>query len=347
MHLDIVYSQIMTQKDIQAIKELLSEKKNIVIVHHKNADGDAIGSSVALNSYLNLCGHRSNIISPNNFPEFLKWLDNKKEIMIFNNSKNQINLIETADIIFTLDFNHLDRCGDMTDLVNGSSAIKILIDHHENPSNYADYMYSDTEISSTCEMVYHFVGKLGDNSKINSSIAEAIYTGIMTDTGSFKFSSTSSVTHKVVSDLIDKGADKTKIHNEIYDNNRIEKIKLLSYALSKIEVVDEYNTSFISLSQNDLNKFDFKKGDTEGIVNYGLSIKEIKFAAIFIEDAKEKIIKISFRSKGDFDVNKFSRDNFNGGGHKNASGAISRDSMSSTITNFKNALKNYKTELNI
>jgi len=337
----------MTQKDIQAIKELLSEKKNIVIVHHKNADGDAIGSSVALNSYLKLCGHRSNIISPNNFPEFLKWLDNKKEIMIFNNSKNQINLIKTADIIFTLDFNHLDRCGDMTDLVNGSSAIKILIDHHENPSNYADYMYSDTEISSTCEMVYHFIGKLGDNSKINSSIAEAIYTGIMTDTGSFKFSSTSSVTHKVVSDLIDKGADKTKIHNEIYDNNRIEKIKLLSYALSKIEVIDEYNTSFISLSQNDLNKFDFKKGDTEGIVNYGLSIKEIKFAAIFIEDAKEKIIKISFRSKGDFDVNKFSRDNFNGGGHKNASGAISRDSMSSTITNFKNALKNYKTELNI
>ena len=347
MHLDIVYSQIMTQKDIQAIKELLSEKKNIVIVHHKNADGDAIGSSVALNSYLNLCGHRSNIISPNNFPEFLKWLDNKKEIMIFNNSKNQINLIKTADIIFTLDFNHLDRCGDMTDLVNNSSAIKILIDHHENPSNYADYMYSDTEISSTCEMVYHFIGKLGDNSKINSSIAEAIYTGIMTDTGSFKFSSTSSVTHKVVSDLIDKGADKTKIHNEIYDNNRIEKIKLLSYALSKIEVIDEYNTSFISLSQNDLNKFDFKKGDTEGIVNYGLSIKEIKFAAIFIEDAKEKIIKISFRSKGDFDVNKFSRDNFNGGGHKNASGAISRDSMSSTIINFKNALKNYKTELNI
>ncbi len=336
----------MTKKDIKEIKELLSEPKSIIIIHHKNADGDAIGSSVALNNYLNLCGHKSNVISPNNFPDFLKWLDIDNEIIIFNNSENQVNLIKTADIIFTLDFNNLDRCGDMTNIIGNSNAIKILIDHHENPSKYADYMYSDTKISSTCEMIYHFIGKLGDNSKINSSIAEAIYTGIMTDTGSFKFSSTSSLTHLVVSDLIDKGADKTKIHNEIYDNNRIEKIKLLSYALSKIEVISEYKTSIIALSQNDLNKFNFKKGDTEGIVNYGLSIKGIKFAAIFIEDAKEKIIKISFRSKEDFDVNKFARDNFNGGGHKNASGAISRDSMSSTIINFKNALKDYKTELN-
>ena len=336
----------MTEKDIKEIKELLSEPKSIIIIHHKNADGDAIGSSVALSNYLTLCGHKLNIISPNKFPKFLKWLDVNNEILIFNNSENQINLIKNADIIFTLDFNNLERCGEMTDIVSNSNSIKILIDHHENPSKYANYMYSDTEISSTCEMIYHFIEKLGDNSKINSSIAEAIYTGIMTDTGSFKFSSTSSITHKVVSDLIDKGADKTKIHNEIYDNNSIEKIKLLSYALSKIEVIDEYNTSFISLSQNDLNKFSFKKGDTEGVVNYGLSIKDIKFAAIFIEDKKENIIKISFRSKGSFDVNKFSRDNFNGGGHKNASGAVSKDSMSSTIINFKNALKKYKTELN-
>ena len=168
----------------------------------------------------------------------------------------------------------------------------------------------------------------------------------MTDTGSFKFSSTSSKTHKVISDLLDKGADKAKIHNEIYDNNRIEKIKLLSFALNKIEIVPEYNTAFITLAQKDLNNFDFRKGDTEGIVNYGLSIKKIKFAAIFIEDKKENIIKISFRSKGNFDVNKFSRDTFGGGGHKNASGAISRDSLSLTIVNFKNALKKYKTELN-
>ena len=145
---------------------------------------------------------------------------------------------------------------------------------------------------------------------------------------------------------MEKGADKTKIHNEIYDNNRIEKIKLLSFALNKIEIITEYNTAFITLAQKDLNNFDFRKGDTEGIVNYGLSIKKIKFAAIFIEDKKENIIKISFRSKGNFDVNKFSGDTFNGGGHKNASGAISRDSLSSTIVNFKNALKKYKTELN-
>ena len=336
----------MTQKDITEIKELLSESKNIVITHHKNADGDAIGSSMALNSYLNLCGHKSVVISPNKFPDFLKWLDTKNEIIIFKNSTNEINLINNADLIFTLDFNNLERCGDMKDLVSNSKAKKILIDHHENPVKYADYMYSDTKISSTCEMIYHFIEKMGDNNKINTSIAEAIYTGIMTDTGSFKFSSTSSTTHKVISDLLDKGANKTKIHNEIYDNNRIEKIKLLSFALGKIEVISEYSTAIISLSQNDLNKFNFKKGDTEGIVNYGLSIENIKFAAIFIENKKEDIIKISFRSKGNFDVNVFSRDNFNGGGHKNASGAVSKVSMSSTIINFKNALKNYKTQLN-
>ena len=336
----------MTQKDITEIKELLSESKNIVITHHKNADGDAIGSSMALNTYLNLCGHKSVVISPNKFPDFLKWLDIKNEIIIFKNSTNEINLINNADLIFTLDFNNLERCGDMKDLVSSSKAKKILIDHHENPVKYADYMYSDTKISSTCEMIYHFIEKMGDNNKINTSIAEAIYTGIMTDTGSFKFSSTSSTTHKVISDLLDKGANKTKIHNEIYDNNRIEKIKLLSFALGKIEIISEYSTAIISLSQNDLNKFNFKKGDTEGIVNYGLSIENIKFAAIFIENKKEDIIKISFRSKGNFDVNVFSRDNFNGGGHKNASGAVSKVSMSSTIINFKNALKNYKTQLN-
>jgi len=336
----------MTQKDITEIKELLSESKNIVITHHKNADGDAIGSSMALNTYLNLCGHKSVVISPNKFPDFLKWLDIKNEIIIFKNSTNEINLINNADLIFTLDFNNLERCGDMKDLVSNSKAKKILIDHHENPVKYADYMYSDTKISSTCEMIYHFIEKMGDNNKINTPIAEAIYTGIMTDTGSFKFSSTSSTTHKVISDLLDKGANKTKIHNEIYDNNRIEKIKLLSFALGKIEIISEYSTAIISLSQNDLNKFNFKKGDTEGIVNYGLSIENIKFAAIFIENKKEDIIKISFRSKGAFDVNVFSRDNFNGGGHKNASGAVSKVSMSSTIINFKNALKNYKTQLN-
>ena len=342
----------MTQKDITEIKELLSESKNIVITHHKNADGDAIGSSMALNTYLNLCGHKSVRIfavvrkTSNKFPDFLKWLDTKNEIIIFKNSTNETNLINNADLIFTLDFNNLERCGDMKDLVSNSKAKKILIDHHENPVKYADYMYSDTKISSTCEMIYHFIEKMGDNNKINTSIAEAIYTGIMTDTGSFKFSSTSSTTHKVISDLLDKGANKTKIHNEIYDNNRIEKIKLLSFALGKIEVISEYSTAIISLSQNDLNKFNFKKGDTEGIVNYGLSIENIKFAAIFIENKKEDIIKISFRSKGNFDVNVFSRDNFNGGGHKNASGAVSKVSMSSTIINFKNALKNYKTQLN-
>jgi len=232
-------------------------------------------------------------------------------------------LIAEAQIVFTLDFNDLSRCGAMVESLKASDAVFVMIDHHQEPSDYAHYTYSDSTMSSTCEMVHKFIEKLRAGKQITPEIATCLYTGIMTDTGSFRFSSTSSDTHRVIADLMDKGAKNSEIHNNIYDTNSGNKLQLLGTALQNLKVISEFNTAYISLTQEELDRHNFKKGDTEGFVNYGLSLDGIKFAVIFIENESEKIIKISFRSKGTFDVNKFARAHFEGGGHINAAGGKS------------------------
>lgn len=328
------------------IKQLLSSKKDIVIIPHKNPDGDAIGSCTGLKFYLDKLGHNASIISPNKYPQFLEWLDFGKKIIIYNDVSEINNLILNADIIFTLDFNNLVRISQMKEVVEKSEAIKIMIDHHENPSDYAKFIYSDPEMSSTCEMIYHFIDNLGDKNMIDKNISESLYTGIMTDTGSFKFPSTTHLTHEVVSCLLKTGISHFEIHNKIYDNNKPERLKLLSHALGNINIIDGYNSCYISLSQKDLDKFNYEKGDTEGIVNYGLSIKDIKFAIIFMENIKDDVIRISLRSRGDFDVNEFSKNVFGGGGHKNAAGAVSKLGLNETINYFLKSIENYKELLN-
>ena len=336
----------MINIDIRDLKTQLQDSKKIIVIPHKNPDGDAIGSCVAVNELLKSLGHKSSIISPNNFPDFLKWMDNQNEIKIYENNPELFNNeILTSDIIFTLDFNSLSRIGSMGEIVKDSRALKVMIDHHQNPENYADYTYSDVKMSSTCEMVFHFITELSLNDKISSKIASALYTGIMTDTGSFKFPLTTDITHKVVSGLIKKGANGNEINNLVYDNNSYEKLLLLSHTLSNMIVDTKHNTAYMYLTQQSLNKYNFKKGDTEGFVNYGLTIKGVKFAAIFIENEADKIIKISLRSKGNFNVNKFSRDNFNGGGHINAAGGYSKEKLEDTVSKFKNLLPKYKTKL--
>ena len=332
----------MNDTEIDKIKNLLSEKKDIVIIPHKNPDGDAIGASTGLRFYLDNFNHNIEIISPNQFPDFLKWMDPENSIKIFSEDENCTQKILNADLIFTLDFNNLVRISAMKNYVENSSAKIIMIDHHENPSDYADFMYSVPEMSSTCEMIYHFIDKLGDMNKIDQNISKSLYAGIMTDTGSFKFPSTTHITHKVVSNLLKTGISHAEIHNQIYDNNKFERVQLLSFALSKITIIENLNTCFISLTQRDLDRFNYEKGDTEGIVNYGLSIKNIKFAVIFMENSKENVIRISLRSRGDFDVNEFSKNIFGGGGHKNAAGAISKKTLNQTIDYFKESLDNYK-----
>ncbi|HXJ97331.1 MAG TPA: bifunctional oligoribonuclease/PAP phosphatase NrnA [Gelidibacter sp.] len=337
----------MTEQDIKEIETLLSSPKQVVIVPHKNPDGDAMGSCLGLYHYLIKNNHHAKVIAPNDYPDFLKWLPGNADVIVYESDKNSAeSLIENAEIIFTLDFNALHRAGDMETLLENSKAIKIMIDHHQQPHDYATYIYSDVAMSSTCEMVYDFIDLLGDAPTIDAAIATSLYAGILTDTGSFRFPSSTSKTHRVAANLIDKGANHSDIYNSIYDTNSYERLQLLGVALKNLKVIPEYRTAYITLSQDELNAANFKKGDTEGFVNYGLSIKNIVFAAIFIEHKQEGIIKISLRSEGEFSVNEFSRENFDGGGHTNAAGGKSDLSLIDTVEKFISILPRYKNTLN-
>ena len=336
----------MIDTAILEITAELSRAERIVIVPHKGPDGDAMGSSLGLAHFLKNKGHQVNVIAPNDYPDFLKWLPGSDDVIIYENETERSNdLINKAEIIFALDFNDLSRSGDVQPALEDSDAVFIMIDHHQEPSDFADYTYSDATMSSTCEMVFNFIEKLRAKKKITPDIATCLYTGIMTDTGSFRFSSTSSQTHMVIASLIEKGANNAQIHNNLYDTNSKDRLKLLGTALNNLKVVPELKTAYITLTQQELDDCHFRKGDTEGFVNYGLSLEGVIFAAIFIENAKEGIIKISFRSKGDFNVNQFARKHFDGGGHINAAGAKSDLSMNDTVVKFNRLLPEYKEEL--
>ncbi|UZO80404.1 DHH family phosphoesterase [Aquimarina sp. ERC-38] len=336
----------MNTADLDTVRKLLSTSKNIVIIPHKNPDGDAIGSTLALHHYLSNKGHQSTVITPNEYPQFLKWIPGENTIKKYSTDTEKcISLLDQADLIFTLDFNHFSRTGDMEALLEKSTAQFIMIDHHQQPDTYAAVTYSDTGMSSTCQMVYHFIEKLKDTDQINQAIATCLYVGIMTDTGSFRFRSTTSTTHQVIADLIDRGADNTMIHEKIYDTNTYSQLQLRGVALKNLKILSDYKTAYITLSQQELDDHNFKKGDTEGLVNIGLSLEGIKFAVIFIENKGEGIIKISFRSKGDFSVNNFSRSHFEGGGHHNAAGGKSELSLQQTVDKFISILPSYQKEL--
>ena len=337
----------MNKSDIKEIKELFSVPQNVVIVPHKNPDGDAIGASLAMYHYLKKQGHYPTVVSPNDYPNFLKWLPGSKDALKFDMQNRQSKkAIAEASVIIILDFNALNRVGDdMQNTLQDFKGIFMMIDHHQQPEDFAKYLFSDTSICSTCQMVYHYLEKLEDVEVIDADIATCIYTGIMTDTGSFRFPSTTSETHRIVADLIDKGADNAKIYNNVYDTNSYGSLQLLGRALTNLVVIPELKTAFITLSQAELDEFDFQKGDTEGIVNYGLSVDGVIFAAIFIEDIEQKIIKISFRSKGSFSVNKFAREHFYGGGHDNAAGGKSKISLGETVEKFLKLLPTYQKEL--
>ncbi len=336
----------MNFKRFKELQSFLASPKNIVIIGHRNPDGDAIGASLALSHYLKRKGHQPTVVVPNEYPNFLHWLPGSNNTYRFDWQNSQSKrAIKKSDIIFLLDFNALHRVGnDMQNTLEVYENDFVLIDHHQQPDEFR-YMFSDTEISSTCQMVYHFIEKMEDIDLIDVAIATCLYTGIMTDTGSFRFRSTTSLTHRIVADLIDKGAENDKIHNNVYDSNSFERLQLLGKSLSNLKVIPEYRTAFITLSDEEKKSYNYVKGDTEGIVNYALSVTGIFMAAIFIEDKEQGIIKISFRSKGSFSVNKFARENFNGGGHDNAAGGKSTLSMDETIEKFISLLPQNKLEL--
>ena len=335
----------MKNNFIPALKEQLSNPKEIVIIPHKNPDGDALGSCLGLKHFLDLMSHSCSVISPNDYPEFLEWIPGQEQIIKYNKSEEKSEkLLLEADLIFTLDFNSLSRIKPMDEILENCKATKIMIDHHEQPDDYADLMYSDPGLGSTCEMVYNLMEAL-DISLINKTIATCIYTGIMTDSGSFRFQSTTAVTHSIVSNLLDMGIDHTQIHNNIYDSYSFGRLQLLGKALTNLVKVEPLNAVYITLSQEELTQCDFKKGDTEGFVNYGLSLDGIILAIILIENTQEKIIKMSFRSKGKFNVNEFARKHFNGGGHHNAAGGVSHENLEVTTQKVHQTILQYKDQL--
>ena len=336
---------IMEKSFIRELKKTLNKTQNIVVIPHKNPDGDALGSCLALFHFLIKSGHNCNIISPSNYPEFLNWLPGQKAIIKYSSNNSLCEkIIDQCDVIFTLDFNSLNRIDILGDVVKKSSSIKVMIDHHENPDNYANLIYSNPKLGSTCEMIFNVIEEL-DFSLLDKSIAICIYTGIMTDSGSFRYPSTSSKTHLIISKLLSTGISHSSIYQNIYDIYSFDRISLLAKALSNIRKIEALNAVYLTLTQYELNENNFNKGDSEGFVNYGLSIKGMIFSTILIEHAKEKIIKMSFRSKGSFDVNKFARKYFNGGGHVNAAGGISYENINQTILDLVNATKKYSDQL--
>lgn len=319
---------------------------NIVVTTHHKPDGDAMGSSLGLYNYLQLLGHKVSIITPTDYPAFLHWMPGHKDVIIFEEQEKLCeNLTENADFIFCLDFNDLKRINEFGPIVEKSKAKKIMIDHHREPSGFDDFRFWTYEASSTCELIYEFIQVSNDLDKINGQIADCLYTGMMTDTGSFRYRGTSATTHRIVADLIDKGANNSHIHEMVYDSNTLMRLKMMGYILyEKIEILEEYNTALIHLNRDDLARFQIKTGDTEGFVNFGLSIEGIKFSVLIID--RTKLVKMSFRSKGDFSCNEFARNHFEGGGHRNAAGGQSTLSLEATVEKFLDVLKNYKAGLN-
>jgi len=328
------------------LKNLLRSTKKIVITTHRGPDGDAMGSSLAMFHLLEQLGHRVNVITPNGYADFLKWMPASKKILVYEgNEKETKRITKNADLIFLMDFSHMSRISDFAEIVSNVNTTKILIDHHQNPDiSIADIIFSDTKASSTAQLVYEMISAMELNNHINKAIAECLYVGIMTDTGSFKYSSTTAKTHFIIAELIQAGADNAKIHDLIYDNSSANRMRLLGYCINdKLLLYQENNSAIISLTAEELQRFKFQKGDTEGFVNYALGIKGVKFAAFIVE--KDGVVKLSLRSKGDFKVNEIANKYFNGGGHMNASGGVSQASVNETIKIVENIITNHKKEL--
>ena len=331
---------MFTPSEILDINQLLKPENKIVIITHYNPDGDAIGSSLGLKHFLKQKGLQAEVIVPNDFPKFLKWMPEAKKIIIADYKRKQAGeAIYNADVIFILDFNASNRSGNLVGpWLEKARATKILIDHHQQPEDF-DFVYSDTTIPATSQMVYHFIEALDEEKLVNQDIADCLYTGIMTDTGGFRFRSTSATTHRIIANLIEKGADPAMITSNTWDTNTVSRLHLLSLILSRIEVVKDGKVAILWLKRDELKEFGFQKGDTEGFVNYGLSIMGTQVSAFFMEDLYEDFIKISFRSKEDVDVNQFSRKYFNGGGHINAAGGKYFKSIEDTIKDFKEKIE--------
>ncbi|MBF9251799.1 bifunctional oligoribonuclease/PAP phosphatase NrnA [Pontibacter sp. 172403-2] len=332
--------------DINALKTLLNEPKEVMITTHHKPDADALGSSLGLAGYLKKKGHRVTVITPSDYPDFLNWMEGNEDVLVYSEKNDALvqRIIGESQVIFCLDFNSLSRIHEMGEYIRQAKGTKVMIDHHLQPEHFADLSFSDTNAAATAELVYDLIKEAGDADLIDTSIGECLYAGIMTDTGSFRHPSTSKNVHLIIADLLHIGVQTSNIHRLIYDSSTELRLRFLGYALKdKLVVLHEYNTAYIAITKEELKAYDSKTGDTEGLVNYALSIEGIVFAALIID--RSEAVKMSFRSVGDFSVNEFAREHFNGGGHKNAAGGMSLDSLEATIDKFERLLPLYKDQL--
>ncbi len=331
----------------ESLLTLLHSPCKVIITTHQKPDADALGSSLALMGVLKKLGHKATVISPTDYPNFLNWMPGEDEVINFQQDQNEDckKSISAADLIFCLDFSSLDRINSLGKMVAESEGKKVLIDHHIGKEDFADFEFWSVDASSTAELVYDFIVGIGQKELLDKSLAEALYAGVMTDTGSFRFPSTSRKVHFMIAELMEIGINHSKIHRLIYDHNRLGKLQLLGYVLyQKLRVLPEYNTAYIALSSKELEEFQSQTGDTEGFVNYALSIDGVVFSAMITDREGER--RMSFRSVGDFSVNEFAKEHFEGGGHKNAAGGRSSLEIEEVVKKFESLLPDYKDELN-
>ncbi len=330
-------------QNFSGFKELIHSPQKVVITTHSNPDADALGSSLALYHFLVQLGHEVQVITPTDYPDFLHWMPGNDDVLNFEGEDQErcLQIIADANVVFCLDFSDLKRIKKMQEPVAQATAIKVLIDHHLDPVDFAQFVLWDTSAAATAELVYDLILMLDKKDLITVDIAELIFAGIMTDTGSFKHPSTTAKVHRTVADLIDLGADVNKVNRNIYDTNSLNRLRFMGYAfLKKLKVKPEQGIAYFVISAEDFELFDLKSGDTEGLVNYALSLRGIVMATIIIERQDE--VKLSFRSVGDFAVNTFANKYFNGGGHKNASGGSSDIGLEATVQKFEELTDTYK-----
>ena len=327
----------MQQIRLDGFKEAVLSAKNIVITNHTNPDGDAMGSALALKRVLEKLGKSVSVIVPNPYPEFLWHLAGNDTVMIYSDGKLAANAkIAAADMIFHLDYNAYHRSADMEVALRAAAATKVMIDHHQQPEDWPDFMYSDTGMSSTCQMIYELCDRMDWTSLLDKESAICMYTGIVTDTGSFKYSATSARTHEVASKLLDLGVEPQQLHNKVFDSQPVARLRLLGAMLDQMEVSPDGRKVLLYLSEVQCQKLGYKKGITEGFVNYGLSISGSELT-IFLRE-EDGAVKLSLRSKGEVDVNTLAREHFNGGGHKNAAGGRIEMTMNEAIAHSKKYL---------
>jgi bifunctional oligoribonuclease and PAP phosphatase NrnA len=326
-------------KDTAVLKEYLKTPRKIVITTHANPDADALGSSLGLYHFLDNKGHDLKVIVPTSYPDFLEWMPGNSMVVNYEENVEQSDsFIKECDIVFCLDFSGYKRIKKMSESVENASAKVTLVDHHLNPEIEPDFNFWNDKAAATAELIFDLISEYEGKESINKNIAECLYAGIMTDTGSFKHSNTTAKIHRTVADLIDLGADVNKVSRSIYDTNSLERLQFLGHALAeKLRVDKKARVAYFVIEESNFENFKLKQGDTEGLVNYALSIKNIVMAAIIIERDGE--IKLSFRSVGDVAVNKFAEEYFSGGGHKNASGGISDLPLKETEEKFKELIQ--------